>query len=337
MEALESLKRTIHVTRELQSLVKTMKVLAGLNIRQYEQAAQAVTNYSRTVELGLQIVLRNVAEPFADLRSTAARKIGAIVFGSDQGMCGTLNDVIVDHAVQALRRLTRRQSPPALIAVGLRTAAQLESAGMPCELTVAVPSGVTAISAAVHDVLAHIEEWRRHEIETVVVFHCRLVSGVVFRPRGLRLLPVDAEWIRGLRARTWPTHELPLYFVDTETMLRALMKEYLFVSLFRAFAESLASENAARLASMQVAERNIEDRLKALTSEFHQSRQAAITSELLDIISGFEALKDGSKQRRETQRRPSPDLLRRDGIAQNIKDIRTASCSGSECRTTDAP
>jgi F-type H+-transporting ATPase subunit gamma len=70
-----------------------------------------------------------------------------------------------------------------------------------------------------------------------------------------------------------------------------LIREYLFVSLFRAFAESLASENASRLASMQVAERNIEDRLKELSSQFRQSRQSSITSELLDIVAAFEALK----------------------------------------------
>ena len=86
--------------------------------------------------------------------------------------------------------------------------------------------------------------------------------------------------------------------METERLYQSLIREYLFVSLFRAFAESLASENAARLASMQVAERNIEDRLRTLTSEFHQSRQTAITSELLDIISGFEALK--GKERQQT-------------------------------------
>jgi F-type H+-transporting ATPase subunit gamma len=81
--------------------------------------------------------------------------------------------------------------------------------------------------------------------------------------------------------------------MDTERLFHALIREYLFVSLFRAFAESLASENAARLASMQVAERNIEDRLKALNAQFHQCRQTTVTSELLDIISAFEALKTG--------------------------------------------
>jgi F-type H+-transporting ATPase subunit gamma len=74
-----------------------------------------------------------------------------------------------------------------------------------------------------------------------------------------------------------------------------LIREYLFVSLFRAFAESLASENASRLASMQVAERNIEDRRRALNGESRQVRQSAITSELLDIIAAFEALREKEK------------------------------------------
>lgn len=291
MEALESLKRTIHVTRELQSLVKTMKVLAGLNIRQYERAAHAVAEYNRTVEMGLQIMLRGLPEPFPAARPAPAGRLGAIVFGSDQGMCGTLNDAIVTHAARALSRLARRHPEQAVAAVGVRAAAQLENEGRAPEAVLPVPGSVSGIGPAVHDLLARVEEWRGRGIGMVVLFHCRLVTGVFYRPRGLRLLPVDAEWIRGLQARRWPTRVLPTYFLDTEHLLHALLREYLFVSMYRAAAESLASENAARLASMQVAERNIEDRLKALTSEFHQSRQAAVTSELLDIISGFEALK----------------------------------------------
>lgn len=291
MEALESLKRTIHVTRELQSLVKTMKVLAGLNIRQYERAAHAVVQYNRTVEMGLEILLREVPATAVAARPAPGSRLGAIVFGSDQGMCGSLNDSIVLHATRALARLARRHPEPAILAVGQRAAAQLENAGRPPQAVLGVPGSVAGIVPAVHEMLARVEQWRASGIERVALFHCRLVSGVCYRPRGLRLLPVDAAWIRRLQARRWPTRVLPTYFLDTESLLHALLREYLFVSLCRATAESLASENAARLASMQVAERNIEDRLKALTSEFHQSRQAAITSELLDIISGFEALK----------------------------------------------
>ena len=291
MEALESLRKTIHVTRELQSLVKTMKVLAGLNIRQYERAAHAVSEYNRTIELGLQIALGSAPEPLLPPRHAPGQKLGAIVFGSDQGMCGQLNDVIVEHASRALARLARRRPDQPIIAVGVRAAAQFENSGKPVEATMEVPGSTSGIAATVHEMLVHLEEWRRRQIEMVVLFHCHLITGVFYRPRGIRLLPVDIEWIHGLKAKRWPSRVIPTYFLDRERLLHSLFREYLFAALFRALAESLASENAARLASMQVAERNIEDRLKALTSEFHQSRQSTITSELLDIISGFEALK----------------------------------------------
>jgi F-type H+-transporting ATPase subunit gamma len=72
--------------------------------------------------------------------------------------------------------------------------------------------------------------------------------------------------------------------------LRALIREYLFVSLFRACADSLASENASRLAAMQRADKNIDELLGTLTSDFHRLRQSGIDEELFDVISGFEAL-----------------------------------------------
>jgi F-type H+-transporting ATPase subunit gamma len=290
MEALEALKRSIHVTGELQSLVKTMKVLAGLNIRQYERAAQAVAAYNRTIEMGLQVALQRLPEPFMPARHANGRKLGVIVFGSDQGMCGPLNDVIVGHACRALSRLALRRREQTVLAVGQRAAAELEAEGRALEAKLQVPGSIAGVTATVHEVLQHIEEWRRREISMVVLFYCRLVTGVFYRPRGIRLLPVDVEWIHSLKAKPWPSRVIPSSTLDSERLFHSLLREYLFGSLFGAFADSLASENAARLASMQVAERNIEDRLKALTSEFHQSRQAAVTSELLDIVSASEAL-----------------------------------------------
>ena len=77
--------------------------------------------------------------------------------------------------------------------------------------------------------------------------------------------------------------------------LRALLREYLFVSLFRACAESLASENASRLAAMQRADKNIDELLENLNGKFHRLRQAGIDEELFDVISGFEALSGEKK------------------------------------------
>ena len=80
--------------------------------------------------------------------------------------------------------------------------------------------------------------------------------------------------------------------MDWDRIFRSLIREYLFVSVYRAFANSLASENASRLAAMQNAEKNIEERLEELDVQFHRQRQMTITEELLDIVAGFEALKE---------------------------------------------
>ena len=82
----------------------------------------------------------------------------------------------------------------------------------------------------------------------------------------------------------------PRSWAAAPATLRALIREYLFISLFRACAESLASENASRLAAMERADKNINDLLEQLHGTFHQLRQSGIDEELFDVISGFEAL-----------------------------------------------
>jgi len=103
-------------------------------------------------------------------------------------------------------------------------------------------------------------------------------------------LPLDAQWAQGLAKVPWPTGSLPEILCGGATTLRALIREYLFISLFQACAESLASENASRLAAMQRAEKNIDELLDGLNRTFHRLRQSNIDEELFDVISGFEAL-----------------------------------------------
>ena len=97
-------------------------------------------------------------------------------------------------------------------------------------------------------------------------------------------------WRRKLADLPWPTKKLPELMGEGSGTLRALIREYLFVSLFRACAESLASENASRLAAMERADRNIDELLDQLSGSFHQLRQSSIDAELFDVISGFETL-----------------------------------------------
>ena len=123
------------------------------------------------------------------------------------------------------------------------------------------------------------------------LFHNRPKSGAMYEPAMQRLLPLDDEWRRGLSKLAWPAANLPEVLAGGESTLRALIREYLFISLFRACAESLASENASRLAAMQRAEKNIDELLEDLNQTFHRQRQSTIDEELFDVISGFEALR----------------------------------------------
>jgi F-type H+-transporting ATPase subunit gamma len=103
-------------------------------------------------------------------------------------------------------------------------------------------------------------------------------------------LPLDLAWLESLGQKPWPSKVLPTYTMDRPRLIYALLGQYLFVALYQALAASLASENAARLAAMQAAENNIDERLKDLRLQYNQLRQSTITEELLDIVAGFEAL-----------------------------------------------
>lgn len=291
METVESLKRRINTAEDLHSLVRTMKALAAVNIRQLEHAVESLGDYRRTIELGLRVVLRQRGRGSVKTRTAPQQSLGAVVFGSDQGMCGQLNDQIVAFALQHIKGLNIPAERRTALAIGARAAARLEDAGERLEATLPVAGSGSGITPLVQDMLLHVERWHTEQhIDHIVVFYCEHLSRAAYRTQRLDLLPIDRRWLQTLEREKWPTHILPTFTMDTDRLFSALVRQYLFVSLYRACAESLASENASRLAAMRGAERSIGDKIGELTGLFHQQRQMTITEELLDIAAGFEAL-----------------------------------------------
>ena len=110
-----SLRHKIRSASDLQAVVRTMKSLAASSIVQYEQSVQALGDYARTVELGLSVCFRaigNTNAPAGETKRANTGVIGAVVFGSDQGLVGQFNDLVADHAVKTLERLTDRPDGP---------------------------------------------------------------------------------------------------------------------------------------------------------------------------------------------------------------------------------
>jgi F-type H+-transporting ATPase subunit gamma len=285
------LRRKISSAGDLQSVVRTMKALAASSIGQYEKSVRALADYYRTVELGLGACFRENAAAALTVERKGqieAGAIGAIVFGSDQGLVGQFNDAVADYAIKTLAALPGK---PQVWAVGERVRARLADAGLPLIGLFTVPNSVKAIAPLVGQIQIESEAHRaKSEYTRLYVFHNRPQSGALYEPVSQRLLPLDTQWQQGLAKVRWPTKSLPEVMGDGTVTLRALIREYLFISLFRACAESLASENASRLAAMERADKNIDELLENLHGTFERLRQGSIDEELFDVISGYESL-----------------------------------------------
>jgi F-type H+-transporting ATPase subunit gamma len=286
-----SLSRQIDSAGDLQSVVRTMKALAAASIGQYEKSVLALADYYRTVELALGTCFRESEPSGAIVEQSGqayAGAIGAVVFGSDQGLVGQFNEVIADYAIQTLAALPGK---PKVWAVGERVHARLTDGGLPPIGLIAVPNSVKAVTPLVGQIQIESEEHReKGEYARLYIFHNRPQSGALYEPVSQRLLPLDAQWQQGLVKVKWPSGNLPEVMGPGIATLRALIREYLFISLFRACAESLASENASRLAAMERADRNIDELLANLRNTTRRLRQSSIDEELFDVVSGFEAL-----------------------------------------------
>ena len=288
-DSMASLQRKMHSAGELESVVRTMKAMAALNIGQYERAVSSLDVYYRTVQLGLAVCFRRGAVlEIESMRRAKAESAGAIVLGSDQGLVGQFNDELVDFAMQQLRDLAGEKT---VWAIGERVQSRLLEQGFASATLFIVPDSINAITVLVGQILSAIEAWQAANARMpVYIFHNQPRSGALYEPVSQRLLPLDATWREELLALPWPDRNLPEVVGSDAATLSALIREYLFVSLFRACAESLASENASRLAAMQRAEKNIDELLTGFKRMFYHLRQSGIDEELFDVIAGFEAL-----------------------------------------------
>ncbi|MFZ2725082.1 MAG: F0F1 ATP synthase subunit gamma [Methylococcaceae bacterium] len=292
-DSISGLRHQIDSATDLASVVRTMKTLAASNISHYEQAVTALDDYYRTLQLGLIACFRENqaikhAEIVTDWACTGA--VGAVVFGSDQGLVGQFNESLAEFVSSTFSTMPCEKK---IWSVGERVQTRLADMNLNSMQLFVVPSAIQAITALIGELLLAIEtQLECGEIGSIYLFHNR-PQGVLYQAVSQCLLPLDAVWQTELTAVRWTTNNLPEIIGGRKQTLKACIREYLFVSLFRCCTQSLASENASRLAAMQRAEKNIAEHLEELQRDFHRLRQNAIDAELFDVISGFEALVTG--------------------------------------------
>ena len=291
MPTIEELKHKIATAEDLQSVVKTMKVLAAVSIRQYEKAVESLSEYDRTLELGFQILLKNQPEVLFRKTSIAHRFVGIVVFGSDWGMCGQFNERITTYTHKKLMAAHIDGDKSPILAIGSRVCDRLEASGHQCTACFTLPSSIGGITSTIQEIVLILEQWRReNQVEQIVVIYNQILSGATYHPTDLQIFPLNLTWLQSLQQKPWQSNNLPTFTMNKERLASALFRQYFFVSLYRACAESLKSENTSRLTAMQMANKNISERLTELRMGLNNQRQTSITEELLDIVSGFEAL-----------------------------------------------
>ncbi len=325
MQTLESLRNRINSIEDLHAVIRTMKALALVSIRQYEKACLSLADYTHTIELGLQAWLRcrhfseistglfPLATATEDQGTNDQGVVGVIILGSEHGLCGQFNEQIITYTFAQIHQSKVLPERCLLAAIGTRLISNLETTHQPLHRQFPLPSSLAGMPSFIQNLLSLIESWCFHEssqittsisrqtsdqtvdtpspdVSKILLFYNKFISATTYQPTTLQLFPLDRGWLSELETRPWHSPTLPTFSMAWESLLAALIRQYLFVTLYRATVESLASENTARLLSMQAAEKNIDDRLLDLNTQYRQQRQNTITGELLDIVAGFEAL-----------------------------------------------
>ena len=279
MDSLAGLTRQLKSVSGLAELVKTMKVMAAVQMRQLARSSEALDACMENLENGLQVVLRQLPEQPA--RAESQGTVLTVVFGSDHGLCGPFHQ----HLLEAL--VASGPVTP-LLCVGSRLAESAQEFGLKVESVFSAPTSSAALASVAEQLLLQLQPLP----DRVVLFYQRTQDGSS-RPQAETLWPLEAEWLGQLRRRPWPSRSRPMCWGEPAAALQWLLEERLQFACQRALSHSLASENQARLLTMQAAEKNLEELACSLQEHLRGRRQNAVTEELLDVISGFEVLTSG--------------------------------------------
>lgn len=283
MSQLREIEKQLKGVRSLKDIVHSMRSLAAVNLYKTEKVLQSIRRYRLMIQEGLALVNYLLPIPNPGTKDKSTLPTGYLVFTSDQGLSGSFNEKIIDF-VEAYE-------PPATevlyMATGVRGRNLLEERKISISLYTPAPTSLEGIRKSMRDLsdtlYLHYSEGR---FGSLILFYNVYISVGKFTPTAFPVLPLDVTQFK----RKEELSSQPHLYLTPEELLPLLIEEYLFIELYRAFVESLASENGSRLSSMDSAGKNIDKKIEDLLQLYRISRQEEITSEMLEIISGAEAL-----------------------------------------------
>ena len=287
MAELRELQRKLESIKVLREIVGAMRNLAAIYMRRAEATLRAIRPYADVVETAMRLTLERAQADPVDVDDDGP--CVAIVFASDQGLCGTYNERVVRAALAFQQR---RAGPVEFVAIGLRGSQLLTQHGAEPALSVRVPTSLEGIRARVPELAAQVFQAYTARDVTRLFFIYNAYEGMGrFTGRERRVLPPSPQDLDLGKDRILGYE--PILTAPPAELLGYIVEEYFYIELYRGLLEGHASENGARLASMTAASTNIDKRLTEITQEFQSVRQDVITAELLDVVGGAEALRQG--------------------------------------------
>jgi len=295
MASLKALKGRIASVKSTQKITKAMKMVAAAKLRRAQMAAEAGRPYATRLETVMANLASRVTigpESPKLLAGTGKDEVHLLVVAtSDRGLAGAFNSNIVRAARKHADALIRDGKTVYFYLIGRKGRAVI-SRLYPKQIVHQYETGaIKQVAFADAQTIANeiTERFAQGDFDVATLFYARFQSALVQEPMAQQIIPVRIDESRGTSG-TSGVEAAVEYEPDEEEILAELLPRNIAVQIFRALLENAASEQGSRMTAMDNATRNAGDMINRLSIEYNRTRQAAITTELVEIISGAEAL-----------------------------------------------
>ena len=293
MASLKDIKRKIKSVKGTQKTTRAMKLVSSAKLRRAEQVVKASKAYALKITDMIEEIAANIAKSQEELdhpyfKSVANPKVVDIVLvTSDKGLCGGFNSQTIKFVNAQIAKFESQGATVRLRAIGKKAISYFKFQNREMLDQIDGLSSSPDYQKAAEFIKKVVESYLNGETDKVVVVHNGYVNMITQEIRVDNLLPLDPN---DFIPKAVSTSELEIE-PDDDSVLEALLNRYFEYIMYYALIDSLAAEHSARMQAMDAATNNAKEMVKNLTVQYNKARQEAITTELIEIISGVESMK----------------------------------------------
>ena len=295
MANLKEIKRKIGSVKNTQKTTNAMKLVSSAKLKRTEELAKRSRVYAAKLTELLNEIAQKMQQSnaegidnvyFKDVQNP--KKVDIVFITADKGLCGGFNSQTIKRTSQLIAEYQAQDVKVRLRAVGRKGIDYFKFNNVELNDEIVGLSAAPDFKQAAEFISEVAESYVNGETDKIILVHNGYVNMITQEIREDQLLPVDTS---KLELNTVSTSELEVEPDDDDTLLDALVKRYVEYTMYYSLIDSLAAEHSARMQAMDAATTNAKEMVKELTVKYNKARQEAITTELIEIISGVESMK----------------------------------------------